>query len=179
MFRIITASLIADIEAEHGEASVTSPTYVRLLAAHAHLKDGIEEPFADLSSAERDKALRQAVRLQAAALKALHDRPLITVYRVLVYWAQSLTEANVMEVGEQSSFYRGYDLLAEILLDSPTAATLLDEVERSARKAAGHLQRWFNQRGYFCPPIRQIRQTRTEKEQTWSMKCPTQRLNSR
>lgn len=99
-----------------------------------------------LDPARDEKQARRVSRLQRDALAPLEDRPVMTVFLVVLYWLQEQLETGVLTLIEGSAFDRAVTLILENLERFPDE---MAGTERSARKGARRLGDWLRERGYY------------------------------
>lgn len=105
-----------------------------------------EEPFSGLPKAKAGKLRRRVMFLQGELLREYEDRPVITVFLMVVIWLRDALEDGTLSLVEGSDF----DQAATVLIDRiQEHADLVDGAYNSGRKNAGKLAKSLERLGYY------------------------------
>ena len=77
------------------------------------------------------------------------NKPLALQYLIIAYWVIDMAEQGVICVGEQSSFSRAWDIMAEVLV---SVDDKFDEMAEKAATGAIHLGNALRAEGLFRAP---------------------------
>lgn len=120
-----------------------------LNTAHSLLRDAMEEPFKDIAPDRVSKIVRRTKRVATSVLNDNFDKPLALQYLIIAYWVIDMAEQGVICVGEQSSFSRAWDIMAEVLV---SVDDKFDEMAEKAATGAIHLGNALRAEGLFRAP---------------------------
>ena len=117
---------------------------------HAEVLDCLaracDEPFSDLPKAKADKLRNRVMSLQGELLREYEDRPVITVFLMVVIWLRDALDDGTLALIEGSDF----DQAATCLIDRISEySDLVDGAYNSGRKNAIKLAQKLELRGYY------------------------------
>ncbi len=118
--------------------------------AHALLQEAMNEPVAELPPDRVGKIVRRAKRVAVIVLKGNFDRPLALQYLIIAHWVMDMAERGFLCIGEQSSFSKAWDIMAEVLT---AVSDEFDEMAEEAAVGAVRLGRALQQEGLFHEPM--------------------------
>lgn len=121
----------------------------------AALNRAVAEPGLDLTQERRHKLANRCRRLTTKAFveadfyETEHNpgASIGKMYLAVALWLKGLFDRGAMEVGE-CDFVHAFDALSEAMSEH---AELMDEMERSAVRAANRIRKFFEIEGYFLP----------------------------
>ena len=108
---------------------------------------GVTEPFADCRPADRSRVLRRAADLGGDCIRAMgfEDQSSVKFAMTYYYWLEDLLARDVLSLTEGSSMGEAVTMLLPMMehgFDS-------ERRDASARKQAGRMLRWFQDRGFY------------------------------
>lgn len=105
-----------------------------------------DEPFSDMPKAKADKLRNRVMVLQGELLREYEDRPVITVFLMVVIWLRDALDDGTLTLIEGSDF----DQAATCLIDRISEyGDLVDGAYNSGRKNAIKLAQKLELRGYY------------------------------
>ena len=105
-----------------------------------------DEPFSGLPKAKADKLRNRVMALQGELLREYEDRPVITVFLMVVIWLRDALDDGTLTLIEGSDF----DQAATCLIDQISVYDdLVDGAYNSGRKNAIKLEQKLEMRGYY------------------------------
>ncbi len=104
------------------------------------------EPLVGVDPRKAASLARRISRLQAEILMPYEDRPIMTVFLVVLRWLQGMLEHGVLVLVEGSAFDRA---ATEILANLERFPDLMEGVDKSASKNARRIAEYLQDRGFY------------------------------
>ena len=104
------------------------------------------EPFNGMQHEDRVKLTRRAARIELEALKPYEERPVMTVFLVILFWLKDLLDRNVLVMIADSNFDKA---VSALLPELEKHAELWESVQRSAGKNAVWFREALEKAGYY------------------------------
>lgn len=109
---------------------------------------GVSEPFADLGLHHRSRLLRATADLCADSIRAMgfEDQASVKFAMTYYYWVEDLLSRDVLSLSEGSSMGEALTMLLPMMEHGFAE----ERRDASARKQAGRMLRWFQDRGFYA-----------------------------